>query len=152
MIWHWWSRESYWRYSFVLQVTVWVTTRFCSSWLVMRSLMDRSSSTISCTVPSDLQPWQVWLLTHPTEQNGRHDADDIFNWISMNEKSCNLIQFSLRSDPKGQINNKSALVQVMAWHRTGDQPLYEPMLTQFIEAYIRYWGWGWGWVCLVVNL
>ena len=29
--------------------------------------------------------------------------------------------------PKGQIDNKPALVQVMAWHRTGDKPLPESM-------------------------
>ena len=33
--------------------------------------------------------------------------------------------------PKGLIDKKSALVQVMAWRRTGDKPLPEPMLTQF---------------------
>ena len=33
--------------------------------------------------------------------------------------------------PKGPIDNKSALVQVMACHRIGDKPLPEPMLTQF---------------------
>ena len=33
-------------------------------------------------------------------------------------------------------DNKSALVQVIAWRREGDKPLREPMLTQFIDAYI----------------
>ena len=26
------------------------------------------------------------------------------------------------------INNKAALVQIMAWRRTGDTPLFEPMI------------------------
>ena len=34
--------------------------------------------------------------------------------------------------------SKSALVQVMAWHRTGEKPLPESMLTQFTDAYIRH--------------
>ena len=34
---------------------------------------------------------------------------------------------SLKFVPKGKINNKSALVEVMAWRRTG-KPLSEPML------------------------
>ena len=39
-----------------------------------------------------------------------------------------LIQISLKSDPKSQINNKPALIQIMAWHRTGSKPLSEPMM------------------------
>ena len=39
--------------------------------------------------------------------------------------------------PKGLIENKSALVQVMAWRRTGSKPLSEPMLTQLTHAYTQ---------------
>ena len=38
-----------------------------------------------------------------------------------------------------QIDNESALVQVMAWRRAGDKPLPEPMQTQFNDAYMRHW-------------
>ena len=38
----------------------------------------------------------------------------------------------------GEIDYTSALVQVMAWHRTGEKPLPESMLTQFTDAYIRH--------------
>ena len=65
-------------------------------------------------------------------------ADDIFEYISMNEKFCILIGISLKFVPKGPIGNKSALVQVRAWHRTGDKPLPEPMLTQSIDAYMQH--------------
>ena len=37
---------------------------------------------------------------------------------------------------KRPINNKSALVRVMAGRRIGDKPLSEPMLTWFTDAYI----------------
>ena len=40
--------------------------------------------------------------------------------------------------PKGAIDNKPALVQVMAWRQTGDKPLPEPVLTQFPNAYMRH--------------
>ena len=40
--------------------------------------------------------------------------------------------------PKGLIYNKSALDQVMVWRRTGDEPLPEPMLIQFTDAYMRH--------------
>ena len=33
--------------------------------------------------------------------------------------------------PKGHIDNNSALLQDMAWRRTGAKPLSEPMLAQF---------------------
>ena len=55
----------------------------------------------------------------------------------MNEKFCILIRISLKFVPKGPINNIPALVQIMAWRRPGDEPLSEPMLTQFPDAYMR---------------
>ena len=56
----------------------------------------------------------------------------------MSEKFCILIQMSLKFVPKGPIDQKSVLVQVMAWRRTGDKPLSEPMLTQFTDAYMQH--------------
>ena len=44
-------------------------------------------------------------------------------------------EFHLRFFPKGPIDNKSTLVQVMAWHQTGDKLLPEPLLTQFTDTY-----------------
>ena len=63
-------------------------------------------------------------------------TDKIFTFIFLNENIWILIQFSLKFLPKGPIDNKLALVQVMAWHRTGDKPLPEPMLAQFTDAYM----------------
>ena len=62
-------------------------------------------------------------------QNGRHFADDIFKGIFMNEKFPISIQNSLKFVPKGLIDNKSALVRVMAWRQTCDRLLSEPRLT-----------------------
>ena len=61
-------------------------------------------------------------------QDGRHVADDIFTGICFNENCCILIKFSLRYVRKGPIDNKRALVQIMAWRRSGDKPLSEPMM------------------------
>ena len=69
------------------------------------------------------------------EQNGRHFADDIFKCIFVNEKFGILIRISLKFVAKGPIGNKSALVQVMAWHRIGDKLFPELMPTQFTDAY-----------------
>ena len=50
-----------------------------------------------------------------------------------------LIKISLKFVPKGPIDNDSlALVQVMAWRRIGIQPLSEPMLTRFTDAYMLH--------------
>ena len=67
-------------------------------------------------------------------QNGRHFAHNIFKYLFMST----LIRISLRFVPKGSIDNKSTLVQVMAWRQRGDKPLPEPVLTQFSDAYMRH--------------
>ena len=62
---------------------------------------------------------------------------DIFKCI-FNEGVWISITISLKFVPKGSIDYKSALVQVMAWHRTGEKLLPESMLTKFTNAYIRH--------------
>ena len=64
-------------------------------------------------------------------------TDDIFKSI-FNESVWIPITISLKFFPKGPIDYKSALVQVMAWHRTGEKPFPESMPTQFTDAYIRH--------------
>ena len=64
-------------------------------------------------------------------------TDDIFKSI-FNESVWISITISLKFVSKGSIDYKSALVQVVAWHRTGEKPLAESMLTQFTVAYIRH--------------
>ena len=49
------------------------------------------------------------------------------------------IQIPLKFVPKDPIDNKSALVQIMAWCRPGNKPLPEPMLTQFADNYMWHW-------------
>ena len=61
--------------------------------------------------------------------------DDIFICIFVHEKFWISIWISLKSIPKGQIDNKSSmLVQVIAWSWTGDKPLPEPMLAHFTDS------------------
>ena len=47
-----------------------------------------------------------------------------------NEKLRMLIQIPLKFVPKGPINDKLALDETKAWHRTGVRPLSEAMLAQ----------------------
>ena len=70
----------------------------------------------------------VVVESFPSEQNGRHFADYIFKSTFLKENVKIPIQGSLKFVPKGPIDNKSALFQVMPFRRTVDKPLPEPML------------------------
>ena len=79
--------------------------------------------------------WGHWKLLTMTpfntlrpRQDGRHFPDDIFRCIFLNENTWIAINISLSFVPKGPIDNIPALVQIMAWHRSGDKPLSEPMM------------------------
>ena len=50
------------------------------------------------------------------------------------------IGMSRKFVPKGEIDNKKALNQVMTLHRTGDYPLPEQMLTLITDAYLQHYG------------
>ena len=65
-------------------------------------------------------------------------ADDIFKCIFLNENDRILIKISLKYVARTPIYDKTALVHVMAWRRTGDKQLLGPMMTQFIDAYMRH--------------
>ena len=47
---------------------------------------------------------------------------------------------SLKVFCKGPIGNNAALVKIMAWHRIGDKPLSEPILTLFITTFAALGG------------
>ena len=50
------------------------------------------------------------------------------------------IQMSLKFVPNGPFDNKSALVPTMDRRQIGNKPLFEPMMTQFTEAFkCRHW-------------
>ena len=55
-------------------------------------------------------------------------ADDIFKCIFFNENVYISLNISLKFVPKVRIDNIPALVQIVAWRRPGDKPLFEPMM------------------------
>ena len=65
-----------------------------------------------------------------SRQDGGHFPDDVFKCIFLNENAWISIKISLRFVPKGPINNIPALIQIMAWRRSGDKPLSEPMMVK----------------------
>ena len=67
-------------------------------------------------------------------------ADGIFKYVFLNENDRIPMKMSLKCFTKCPVDNKPALIQVMAWRRTGDKPLHKPMMAQVTNAYIRHKG------------
>ena len=73
--------------------------------------------------------YQIWNLnTLRVRWNGLDFADVISKFIFLNENCSILIQISLKYVHKGPIDNNTALVQIMAWHLTGNKHLSEPTM------------------------
>ena len=66
-------------------------------------------------------------------QDGRHFPDDVFKWIFLNENGWISVKISLKFVPRVPINNIWALVQIMAWRRSGDKPLSEPLMASLLS-------------------
>ena len=64
--------------------------------------------------------------------NRRPFADDIFKCIFLNENEWISPRISLKFVPKVRINHIPALVQIMAWRRSGGKPLSEPMMVSLL--------------------
>ena len=67
-------------------------------------------------------------------------VDEIFNCIFLNENDRIPIQISLKYVARSTIDKKTALVQVMGWHQTGNKPLSELMMTKYNDASMRQQG------------
>ena len=48
-----------------------------------------------------------------------------------------MLYFDFRFVPKDQIDHNLILAQVMAGRRASDRPLFELMMTQFVDAFMR---------------
>ena len=74
---------------------------------------------------------RIYLISFNTlrpRRNEQHFADDIFKCIFFNENVWISLKISLKFVPKGPVINIPVLVQKMAWRRSGDKPLSEPMM------------------------
>ena len=72
-------------------------------------------------------------------KDGRHFAEDIFNFILLGKICCILIHVSMRIVPKGPIHNKPALVQTMVRRQTGVYPSeHHNLLTHICVIYTTY--------------
>ena len=113
---------------FVYARSQWETTLHCtliSHWLGAYTKWYLQGVIIGCIYHDNCS--QISNTLRP-KQNGCHFPDNIFKCIFLNESIWISIEISLKFVPKGPINNIPALVQIMAWCRTGDKPLSETML------------------------
>ena len=78
--------------------------------------------------------WHYSFNTLRPRRNRRHFADDIFKCIFLNENEWISLRISLKFVPKGPINNIPALVQIMAWRRSGDKTLPEAMVVRLYAS------------------
>ena len=100
--------------------------------------MNKSGSIIKDVTVVTINPWETWTHLPWTKRPPfcRRHFLWVFSWKEMYE-------FRLRfhgNCPKGRIDNNPALVYILAWCRIGGKPLFEAMLTQFTDAYMRHWG------------
>ena len=91
------------------------------------------------------------LLSLRLRQDDCHFADNIFNLsVFLNENVFIWLKISLKFVPKVRINNIPALIQIMAWRRSGDKPLPEPMIVSLLmhicatrPQWVNRWLWYW---------
>ena len=82
---------------------------------------------------------EIWWKLNILEPRGDdRPFSDIFVSIFFDENIWISIKISLKFVAKGPFDNKSVLVEIMAWCPTGDKPLLEPMMTQFSGAHLRH--------------
>ena len=81
--------------------------------------------------------WKWQHIYHHVEasQHKCHFVDGIFWFIFLNENFRILIYISVKFGPNDLINNDSALVQIMRWHRTSVKPLSQSMMASFTDPY-----------------
>ena len=72
-----------------------------------------------------------WVNTLTPKQDGHHFVDGILKCLLFNENVRLSIKISMNIVSSGPVNNNS----VIAWRRTGDKPLSEPMMVYFTDAY-----------------
>ena len=93
----------------------------------------------SCLIRCANMKWIQWVLLkiqsgHDTQTDRQTDG----------QGDTSIHPFQLRWSggykyvPYGANDNKTTLVQIMAWHQTTDKPLSEAMLVCFTDAYMRH--------------
>ena len=108
-------------------------------------LITRIMSSVKLTYNQDMFDWHALLssIFHLTlihlllDKMAAIVTDDILNAFSWMKNDRIPLQTSLKFVHRSLICKKAALVQVKAWRWIGDNPLPEPVMDQFTDAYMR---------------
>ena len=82
--------------------------------------------------------WYALNILRP-RQNICHFPDNILKCIFLNENVLISIKISLKFVPMVWINNIPALVQIMAWRRPGNKPLFELTMVELLTHICITW-------------
>ena len=100
----------------------------------MQQAMSANDGVVYSSIYASLS---LYVWTHlPLDKMAAILADDMFKCIFLNENICISNKISLKYVLWVFIDNRSVLVQKMAWCQPGDKPLSEPMLTWLIHWHI----------------
>ena len=80
----------------------------------------------------------VSVNTLRLRQNCWHFVVDILKYIFLNEDVWILLKISLKYVPEVWINNIPTLVQILAWRRPGDKPLYGLVMVCLTDTYMPH--------------
>ena len=76
------------------------------------------------------------IVTLRRKQIDRHLADDILKCIFVDENMIISAATSLEFGLKSWISNRPIFVQIMAWYRKGNTPLFEPVMLIYWRIYV----------------
>ena len=131
--WQWqWQWQRQWKHVYCHELQQTMCTRTITNHQLFHTAYSTHNDKLSKSM-SKGQEVEVcepqFLLTHwGRDKMDATLADSIFKCNFVDGNVLISIRTSLRCVPKGPIDNKSSLVQIMAWRRTGDKPLSEPMV------------------------
>ena len=100
----------------------------------MRALLGHLMSPYGCTTSSSNYGWARFNTMRPRQNDF---WQTIFANAFLNGNYCSVIEISLKF-VQIPIGNRSALLQIMAWYRTGNMPLSKPMMAFVTDAYTRH--------------
>ena len=112
--------------------------KFKTLYYTVTQLVNGPSFIYVLDVHAEWSDWQQPVNSSTLDKMVVISQTTLLKCIFMNEKFCTSIRISLELLPKGQNNNnKSSLVQVMAWRRKGDKPFPESVLIKPTDVYMR---------------
>ena len=115
-----WCFPNVWRYTLNENMQWWIISSKCVTEVISIS----SSVLLINSSPPD----KMSAISQTTFPNA-------FSWM---KSFVFWFKCHLKFVSKCPVDNKWVLIEVMAWRRTGNTPLSEPMLTQFADAYLRH--------------